>query len=211
MVEIKIARTREEIEEVYRLRYRVFAEEMGYVDPAQYPDKMLYDEFDEMPGKTTIFMAVSGGAVVGTIRIIQDGPEHLPMDEYADFRKLRSRYQIAECSRLLTAPEYRKRNADFILMGLVKIGFIWSVRQGIDYIVITAKREVANSFFSKLGFTPIAEPVNLPEFNDPSALPMGIKLSEIIDPARSFIMKESKNIEQPYHILEQEYFTEKVS
>lgn len=211
MVEIKIARTREEIEAVYRLRYRVFAEEMGYVDPAEFPDKMLYDEFDEMPGKTTIFMAIADGEAIGTIRIMKDGLEKLPMDKYTDFRQLRSRYQIAECSRLLTAPEYRKRNADFILLGLVKIGFIWSVREGIDYIVITAKQEVANSFFSKLGFKPISAPVDLPEFNDPSALPMGIQLSRIIDPARSFIMKNSKNIEKPYHFLEEEYFAEKRS
>lgn len=209
MVEIKIARTREEIEGVYRLRYRVFAEEMGFVDPKQYPDKLLYDEFDEMPGKTTIFMAVNGGEIVGTIRIIRDGPGGLPMDGYTDFRELRSRYRIAECSRLLTAPEYRKRNADMILMGLVKIGTIWSVEQGIDYIVITAKQEVADSFFRKLGFAPIAEPVDLPEFNDPSALPMGIKLTGIIDPARSFILKESRNIEKPYHVIRHDFFTEK--
>lgn len=205
MVEIKIARTLEEREAVYHLRYRVFAEEMGYVRPEEFPDKMLFDEFDEME-KTKIFMAVKDGEPVGTIRIIKDVPQGLPMDGYTDFTELRRRYRIAECSRLLTAPEYRKRNADVILMGLVKIGTIWSVQNGIDYIVITARQEVANSFFSKLGFKPIAEPVNLPEFNDPHALPMGIKLTEVLDPARSFIIKESKNIEEPYRSLSADYF-----
>lgn len=206
MVEIKIVKTREEREAVYRLRYRVFVEEKKFVDPTHFPDQMLYDEYDEME-KTAIFAAISGGAVVGTIRIISDVPQGLPMDAYMDFTDLRSRFQIAECSRLLTSPEYRKRNIDYILIGLVKIGFIWSVQKGIEYIAITANQDVAHSFFRKLGFKSISEPVNLPEFNDPQALPMGLKLTEILEPARSFILKESKNIQDPYRSLRCDYFS----
>jgi N-acyl-L-homoserine lactone synthetase len=45
-METKIARTPEELEQVFKLRYQVYVEQEQKFGGINFPDKKMYDEFD---------------------------------------------------------------------------------------------------------------------------------------------------------------------
>lgn len=69
MVEFRIARSEEDLDKVFRIRFEVFAGE-GYLDPSKYPDGREKDEFDDLP-TTTNFLALDGDRGIGTVRLLE--------------------------------------------------------------------------------------------------------------------------------------------
>lgn len=71
--------TSEELEELYRLRYRVYAKH-GFITPNEKEsDRDLYDE------NATYFVARIDGKLIGAVRLIQQTP--LPTEKYFSFQK----------------------------------------------------------------------------------------------------------------------------
>ena len=105
-------------DEVYRLRHRVFCEEMGFWQPSV--DERERDEFDEQ-SRHLLLRTVKTAASVGCVRLIMvppAGPQSLlPFErvfaEAIDRREFDPstlpRSSIAEISRLTLACEFRRR------------------------------------------------------------------------------------------------------
>lgn len=81
----------EQLDEVFKLRYKVFVEDSKYFNSEVFPNKKLNDQFDLHKG-TVNLLARNNGKNIGTIRAtIIDSPEQeLPCDQYhEEYKTLR--------------------------------------------------------------------------------------------------------------------------
>ena len=121
-MKIVAARTARELDEVFRLRHRVFVREFHRF-PRREEDTRLVDLFDTVPGTTILAAETEDGHVVGTLRVNEDTEVGLPADEYIDLSKTRETLRreggrLMGCSMLVVDPEHRfGKRAVFDLFG----------------------------------------------------------------------------------------------
>ncbi len=84
-LQLKVARSTWEKEQVYQLRSKVFIEEERRFDLS---DKHIFDRFDSF-AETSNFLAFDGDTPVAGIRLVLDNPVGLPAEEAFDFGPLR--------------------------------------------------------------------------------------------------------------------------
>ncbi len=107
-MEIKLVQSREELEQVYRLRYKVYVEEMG-LNPAE-ADHSRGIIMDSLDATARILAAFSDGEVVGTVRLnlardtdMGEWRDHFQMEQFGPFFPER----VSMTSRLIVAPRFR--------------------------------------------------------------------------------------------------------
>ncbi|MDD4599486.1 hypothetical protein SDC9_03923 [bioreactor metagenome] len=120
-IEIGIASTEHEKEEIFRLRYRIYVEEMCRKPVTiDHSSKLLFDEMDKW---AFLLYAKVGSEFVGTMRIniglIEEFPRDLAqllfMDSFKHFCKESGYPLIAFSSKLMVAPSYRNSPALHLL------------------------------------------------------------------------------------------------
>lgn len=97
-------------DEIYRLRFQVYAKESGFISPQDYQDDREEDKFD----KHSIHIAAldKKGDLAGAVRLVLDSEYGFPMEKYCryplfgKYKKI-NRKNIAEISRLVIKKEYR--------------------------------------------------------------------------------------------------------
>src|SRR5271157_3378828 len=97
---VKKATSQEELNHVFKLRYRVYCLERGYENANDYPEGTEKDEYDPY---SVHFIAYVKSSPVGTIRLILDNPLGFPVGRYcnADLKAMSpDTGSIAEISRL---------------------------------------------------------------------------------------------------------------
>ncbi len=113
VIKISIATTPEEKKEIYRLRYTIYAEEIGYdLVGADHKNKLLYDELDEWG---TLFYAKIGSEVVGTVRVnigqLSSFPSEIvkmySMDKFKEYYHKDENYSFGIASKGMVASSYR--------------------------------------------------------------------------------------------------------
>lgn len=113
MIEIGIAASTIEKEEIYRLRYRTYAEEMSYpLTYADHKNKLLYDELDAWG---ILLYAKVNNKIVGTMMIniglISEFPEDLAhqlcLDRFKKFYNGMGHSKFAYISKGIIDPYYR--------------------------------------------------------------------------------------------------------
>lgn len=79
------------------------------------------------------------GEVAGTMRLVSDSPEGLPVEQFVSIGDLRADRRLIECQRLMVLPGYRGRRwpelAYGVLGGLVKACLHWCIVHGVTHIV----------------------------------------------------------------------------
>ena len=135
---LSIADNQTLLEEVYRIRYKVYCEELNYEPPANFPDGMEKDIYDRY-SLHCLLKHKSTGMYAGCVRIIlppnetnfvrlkhiQKDSAHLAIEPAFPWQKFSSslvypnpEYQwtnICEISRLAVRSEFRKRKGDDII------------------------------------------------------------------------------------------------
>lgn len=118
-IEIGIAETSKEKRDIYRLRYRVYIEEMAFpITSADHKNKLLYDELDEWG---TLLYAKVGSKIIGTLRINIGRSQDFPADLansicFGKFEKyLKDSHKIAYASKGMVSPLYRGSEAHYLL------------------------------------------------------------------------------------------------
>lgn len=114
------ADTPELLESVYRLRYQVYCEETGFEDPAQYPDQLEKDGFDDYSVHSLIRHRKTG-IYMGTVRLIlprTDLNQCFPIQKVATHpiffeRELVPRSQVTEISRFALSKNFKKQLLEF--------------------------------------------------------------------------------------------------
>lgn len=102
------------IDEVYRLRYKVYIEEWGFEDPEDHPTGIEKDLFDDT-SVHFIAMREADKSVIGTVRVIYNSAFGFPMEKHSKITSDLTGYDrnlFGEISRLAVSKEYRKRATD---------------------------------------------------------------------------------------------------
>jgi len=149
---VKFATTAEEIDGLFRARYRVFVEQEGYM--AANAEGRIFDRYDAYP-TTRHIVALSDGHVVGGVRFTENSPAGTLPGEFFDF----SPYVAADaaslgCGGMLFVDQaYRPAGITFYLLGL---GYSWALARGWSH-VLGVVNPAARAFFLRKGYRALAE------------------------------------------------------
>jgi len=109
----------EELKALFRLRHKIYCEELHWLDAANYPEGLEKDEYDKY---SLHYGAFNGREAIGTIRLILENPQGLPIRDVMGGEEIISsdKGKTAEISRLLVgkADNLTKHNA--ITLALIK-------------------------------------------------------------------------------------------
>ena len=150
-VQIRIARTASELDEVFRLRHRVYVDEEGYMPPRA--DGRLYDRFDAFPHTANI-IAVIDGEIVGTARILEDDEIGSPADDFFDFPAALPGLRRASGSMLCMLRAYRGARLAQAMMAMV---YEWAAERGVTH-VYSPVNPAHRGFFERSGFVALERP-----------------------------------------------------
>ncbi len=121
-IQIGIATTASEKQEVYHLRYNIYIEEMSkHLVNADHINKLLYDELDEW---TILLYAKIGSKLIGTLRInigtLAQFPREivdiLSLDLFQNFYSDKNKNKYSFSGKLMIAPAYRSSSALYLLI-----------------------------------------------------------------------------------------------
>lgn len=204
-LEVKIARTTKDLDATFKLRYRIFGEELNYIEKINYPDKREHDHFDS---KTTAvnFIAKKEDQTIGTVRLIKDSGLPYNIERYVNLDRLKGdkNIRLAEASRFCVVKDERLNPN--ITHGLCKIVINYAFSQGITDIIIlsnSTKSKEGNTikYFQEIGFSQFSDEVYYEKFNE-YAMPLRLNLREISGIMMSFLKKHTMFIEKPYDTLD---------
>ncbi|PIE70381.1 MAG: long-chain N-acyl amino acid synthase [Deltaproteobacteria bacterium] len=168
------------LEESFRLRFQVYAEEFGFEKKEDHPGGLETDEYED--AAIHCVCLDDQEKVVGTVRLILDSDKGFPIEHAVPNLsipwKMPDRKKIAEISRLAISKKQRRKKNDvlpddrtdyketqdssdpIIVLGLYQIMYHESKRQGIThwYMIVEKKLyDAANRFGFE--FHQIGEPV----------------------------------------------------
>lgn len=126
----RIATSRDDLEKVYRLRWKVYHDE-GYINSLQYQDKRLNDTYDFY---SVNFLATHRGVAVGCVRLVLDSKIGFPIEHlFASISITAERRAVAEVSKLVIDSLYRKKKYGkrLVMWGLAKSMYDYSMMNGI--------------------------------------------------------------------------------
>ena len=114
------------MEEIFRLRFKVYCEEWGFERPEDFPDKMESNQFDTA-AEHFIITSLPDNMIVGTARVICPSElgypviQHCNIDKDTCDRLLNNarNIRIGEVSRLAISKNLRKRLEDDSHMGYI--------------------------------------------------------------------------------------------
>jgi N-acyl amino acid synthase of PEP-CTERM/exosortase system len=104
------------LNEIYKLRYKVYVEEWGFENGADHPGEIEKDEYDE---HSVHFVVKRKGEdrIIGTIRMINYSEKGFPIEKHCRIDADLSAYdkiRFGEISRLAVSKDYRKRATDSV-------------------------------------------------------------------------------------------------
>ncbi len=168
---IKLADTTDLVDNSFKLRHHVFAEEEGLLKATT--EGRLFDRFDAYP-TTRILILTTKDKVVGTLRMVHDSSEGLPADEYYDFRKhLPENSNLMHIGYFCISGEHRSSR---LTAGLTLMSAYYAVSQGVTHIVAPINPKIAR-LLKRIGFVALGD-----EFIEPhTGVPMLPLLLNVID------------------------------
>jgi len=110
----KVDQDKQLLDEIYRLRYKVYCDEWGFEKPEDHPDGIEIDDYDNHSAHFAAFWE-DGGSMIGTVRLIRSSESGFPLFRHctvdADLSFLRED-AVGEISRLAISKELRRRRPD---------------------------------------------------------------------------------------------------
>lgn len=102
------------MDEIYKLRYKVYCDEWGFERPEDHPDGIEIDDFDKHSVHFAAFRE-EDGRMIGTVRLICSSEMGFPLFSHcsvdADLSFL-GEHAVGEISRLAISKELRRRRPD---------------------------------------------------------------------------------------------------
>lgn len=120
----------DELDEIYKIRYKVYCEEYHYLEKENYPDNREFDEFDT--NSVHLVVRHKSGELAATARLILGSNDGLPIFKHFDLDieiSEESKKNSAEVSRLIVARHFRRRH---LLMVLVKGLYLLAKKKNIN-------------------------------------------------------------------------------
>lgn len=198
-VRIRLATSPTDFDQLFKVRHRVFNEQMRYFPPTS--DGRLVDRFDAFPTTANI-VAVAEGRVVGGVRIVEPSPVGVPADHFFDFRPYlpEGNIRVGSGSMLVVEEEYRRiPRVTFAMLGMM---YYWALRKGLTHITGVAAPE-AEKLFIGSGYVPVHDRF-FHEESKLDALPVVLEISKLNDRFAGFVDRHDirhflKSFERQFH------------
>ncbi len=167
-IRMKVARSAEELDDVFRLRYNVYVRERGKFSKENLIEKepRIVDRFDAVPEVANV-IAYRGNKAIAAMRVNKDSKIGLPAEDYFDFSETRAKIE----------KEYPKdgvKKPVFVSGSMLAIDNMWRNRRNVIFAlfkmaagvmhdwggthVIGSISEETLSLYGRIGFKPISEP-----------------------------------------------------
>jgi N-acyl-L-homoserine lactone synthetase len=152
-VEFRTARSPSEREAVFRLRYRVAAEN-GWIMPETIPDGLERDHFDDVGVHVTGW---EGSTLAATMRLVIPRPaKRLPTEKAFDI-VIDDRDSVADWGRVAVAPQYRG-GRHRVFWGLMAAAWLEARLRGCHRIVgISSERMIHRYLDAGMAITLLGE------------------------------------------------------
>lgn len=173
MIRVKVARDGREFDDVFHLRWHVYAQEEGlFGGPASSP--YISDRFDAHPVCYNL-IAYDGDEPVATLRLNGETGAGLPAERYFDFSAYRRRL-IEEaaraggpapclgCASMLAVRRPWRHRRD-IIATLFKMAAALGTQHGTTHVIV-AVAERTQTMYKRMGFQPVGERVWVEEIGD---------------------------------------------
>ena len=152
--------TQDTLANIHRLRYRVYCDELGFLDASGCPQGYESDPYD--PYAVQIAARESDGSLVGTLRLVLDSPLGFPLEAHTDelspeFHSL-PRAKTAEISRLVVDKGHRGlkhgsvRHLQPVLMVLFRTMYGLSIELGLEYWLAAMEPSLHRAVRHLVGF-----------------------------------------------------------
>ncbi|MBU2561194.1 MAG: GNAT family N-acetyltransferase [Nanoarchaeota archaeon] len=152
-LEVLVARTKEELDMCFRVRYEVFGKEYGAYDLAHYPGERESDSFDTLP-TTLNLLALYDGKPAGTVRIIQPNEDvarangwvfGFEMETLFDLSPYNKKgISLGEIPRSSVLREYRSLKDPPVVMTLWAFAMKIARIRGLTHLCASANPETDN-------------------------------------------------------------------
>lgn len=100
-LDVRVAKTQEELKISYQLRYQIYCLKMGTENPANFPDQEEKDAYDQC---AISILAFYEDTLIGMVRLIPDTPNGFYGEKDIPFPQGIDRSKTVEISRLIVAP-----------------------------------------------------------------------------------------------------------
>lgn len=150
---------RELLDRVYRFRYKIWCEELGYIAPnSEKKEQDVYDDYSDQ-----FAILDSNDEICATMRLIHHSPIGYPTEKFLkldDETKIYRRDRLGEMSRIFLNPKNRNlRDTKILINAIVKsLAYIKIKEHGISYCygaVDPTFLKLINMF--KIPYVPIAD------------------------------------------------------
>mgnify|MGYP001823370853 CR=1 FL=1 len=164
-MQLKIARSAKELDDVFWLRHEVYVVEDGKYAGESFPGQRIVDRFDAFLNCVNI-IAYDQREPVGTLRISLDGGIGLPCEEYFDLSGCRSeaarafdqqqgRSPLETCAGMLAVRKQWKSRRD-VIRALIKMAVgVWH-SWGVTHVYATVNHDTVG-MYDRLGFSALAD------------------------------------------------------
>ena len=154
MLQIKIAQSREELEEVYAFRYSIYIQELNKTFLHHDDEKkILTDEFDDDAFHICVF---HDEELIGALRLRYPKVNDMEMNQLSILMALQKKYKLSVLSRLMIKRKYRHTAA---ILSLMNYTYDKNIRDGIDFGVIEVENHLV-AMYKKFGFHDIGQHLN---------------------------------------------------
>jgi N-acyl-L-homoserine lactone synthetase len=198
-VRIRLARTTDELDQLFTLRHRIMIDDERYLPPR--PDGRLADRFDAYPTTANV-IALVDDRIVGAIRFMQRTPAGTSADEYFDFAPFLPAQACAVAAGMLVLePAYR--GTARLVFAMFGMGYHWAMQRGATHVLAPANPRRRTGCL-RMGYRVVA-----PEFRHPSndlpVVPMILDLAELQDGAVEFLRRH--HVEHGLRSSERQFHT----
>ena len=156
VIEIRVAKSEEDLKAVYELRHLVYVKQDGKFGGINFPNKMMSDKFDKY---SINLIAIKDYVPIGTIRGTEDiHGLGLPIDEHYDISEIRRTRKYNKplfCVGMLAADERYKRSLG-LLMNLFRFLFTLAIQSGLKDVVVIVNHE-HETVMNKIGLKRIGK------------------------------------------------------
>jgi N-acyl-L-homoserine lactone synthetase len=132
----------------------VYGDECGWLEPARGPRYL-----DRYHAHSTYLVAKAEGRPVGTMRLVANSAEGLPIEQFVDISDLHGNRALVECQRLMILQDFRNRRwrelPYGVLGALFKACLHWSLANSHTYIIadlFTSTKTTPISMLRGMGF-----------------------------------------------------------
>jgi len=175
-VRITLAQDASSIEQVFRLRHKVFCEEENFMEPNA--SQRIFDRFDAFPTSKLFVALDDAGQVVGSVRATLDAAVGLPADEYFDFRA-----HAPQARRLMSVSLYciaQQHRSAMVASGLMLMCGYFAMLHDVDYVCMPINPTIRH-MVGRIGGKPLTQTLQTASHLNCEFAPYLLKIAEMND------------------------------